>query len=186
MSARDFAPDNYRRPQGYHGSPATILRQLEQDGKASLRLMYELLDRFKSGENVERELDMESNDSLYRTIIAARFSATEYGTAACRIHGIEAQGAGVRAQIISMLVAGVADRRCPFSGYRSDAHAAAHFIAEHAGAPKVKATDILQNRKVAKSAYRRASKRLHPDVGGDTRLMQRLTEANATLEASLN
>ncbi len=63
---------------------------------------------------------------------------------------------------------------------------AAEFIARKAGAPFTDPYRIAEDPEVRRQAYRRAAKRLHPDVGGDTRLMQELTAAYESLSAVAN
>lgn len=60
---------------------------------------------------------------------------------------------------------------------------AALFIAEHSGWASADLDALVDEPGVLDAEYRRAAKRLHPDVGGDPALFRRLQQARELLEA---
>lgn len=164
---------NRRRPEGYHGNPQEVLRALQLDAEASLRYSVELTSRRVIDWT---EINHESRDAALRAIPRVRLARLGFFTA--RIAAIEEEGIRVRTEACKRQLERPITSR--------SIEEAAEFIAQHAGKPKVTAAAILADSKAMKGAYRRASKRLHPDIGGDARMMQRLTEAHSVLEAHRN
>jgi hypothetical protein len=183
---------NSRRPRGYHGSVAHILNLLEKDSLGALSDMREIRRRAEDGEYVMAEIEQEAVDALFRAMETARHAGRgfEYMAQVCRILKIDGDVMNERYAAMYANPAHGFRRNWsyepPAEHHAPSVEEAARFIAKHAGAPRTKPAQILADPKVAKSAYRRASKRLHPDLGGDTSMMQRLEEANRILKAELN
>src|SRR5690606_19550545 len=144
------------------------------DARDALAYAEELRQQAQQGADVVGELEQESKDSLDRAIATRRYARRGFPEL-CRILHLDGESASIRQEIASRVGRPPLGRqryRFRAMPYRPKVLAAADFIAKHSGTSNASRDEILRDPAAAKSAYRRASLRLHPDRGGDSRLMQ--------------
>lgn len=177
-----------RRPKGYVGPDHLVLQWLEDDARAALAAAKEFYQRARRGEDVTAGVMRETFESALRAEACARLAGRGH-PAILRTIVLDQQSEILRTA--AMFPNADLDahawydedppRAAPPARRSTKQERAAAFIAAHAGAPKVSARRILADATAARDAYRRAAKALHPDAGGDTALMQELTEAWGSL-----
>lgn len=91
---------------------------------------------------------------------------------------------------------GIANRGEQYAGYaelpsgiamgaaKMTVEQAAEFLCIQAGWDRVRVVDLISQPDMRESAFRQASKRLHPDVGGDPEFFRTIVEARELLEAA--
>lgn len=188
MKARAF---NRRRPEGYAGSPEDVLAQVEHDTRAALGYAHELRRRARLGEQVGQEILQEFIDGGFRVATVGKYAGVslDLSRRITRIFDIDLDFEAVLREAMRILQFGEtwSSEECPYGPTDLPREVdAARFIADHAGEPRMEARHLLSSPKALKSAYRRASKRLHPDLGGETAMFQRLEAAYRMITVSRN
>ena len=159
-----------------------IVGAIEQSIGSSYRKAAEVRRRADQGENVEPQLERMLQDSLALSEKLCKTIGTFPEELAFRLRAILITNSRI---FLELQMGLLSLHRSPWGAWRSPAVAAADFISGHAGEPRIPATEILSDTGTLKAAFRRASVRLHPDTGGDTRLMQDLLDARRTIDRLL-